>query len=214
MKFSFFIFLSLFYLSCSATPLSLPALHQAVKNNDLEKVKELAGTKKCNSNLLKDNNIEQMFFNGECFDVNFSTKLIKKTALFYVQSLEMAEFLISQGAIMNVKDKSDYTPLHYAENPAIAKFYLDYGLNIESKTKYNQTPLFIAVSHRRYDVAEFLFNQGANPYTKTEDGKSSLDVVEERSKYTFLSKPKRLMELFKTYQQAPSTTEENFEVSP
>ena len=87
-------------------------------------------------------------------------------------------------------------------------FLLKRVLDIEAKTKDDnegrgETPLYYAVLYDRYDVAEFLFKKGANPYAERFNGSSPLSEAKSKSRlYTF--RLNRLIKSFESY--TPSET--------
>ena len=207
------VFLNFLNSSCSPhyggdPPPALPAFFLAVEENDIEEVKKLASVKKCSSFDPKENwDTNRSAFEGECFDANVKS-WNGKTALFHVKSLEMAEYLVSQGAIVKVQDRYGYTPLHFAHTPAVAKFFLERGIDIEVKNEDKETSLFTAVEEERIETAKFLFQQGANPHAKTKLGGTPLSEAESQSKWhTF--KLNKLIKLFKSYTPPEPAKTEN-----
>ena len=92
----------------------------------------------------------------------------KKPALsFYDIPLELMDWLIAQGADVNVKDEYNRTPLHYhteVNNVEKVALLLDRGADIESKAAYDETPLFAAAHHP--EVTALLIARGANVKAK------------------------------------------------
>ena len=203
---------------------SLPlfSFHQAVQDDNMEEVKRFLSAKSCDSEEFGFKGQEYLVVEDEACSVAHCKKTVKsrallvedaicsdvnirspwrggrhRTALFYVRSLEMAEFLVSQGAIVKIKDKRGYTPLHLAHNPAIAKFFLDQGLNIEAQAHNGDTPLYRAIVDNRIETARFLFEQRANPYADS-GFKTPLEEAQSKSSWrTF--KLNRLIKDFKAY---------------
>lgn len=94
-----------------------------------------------------------------------------QTALHYAVlrgKREVVEFLLSQGADVNLKDKSwgfipwGFTPLKYASSKDIVELLISKGANVNAKDKYGWTPLDGAVWHGYKDIAETLIRVGAN----------------------------------------------------
>lgn len=152
-----FLLLSLNFVNVSCVDPRIPggrwlALHYAVKEGDMEEVKRLLSGEKCPPDTW---DIETSMNLGVCYDANLKD-ISGTTALFYAKSVEMAEFLISKGADIDIKNDSGNTPLYYA------------------------------VDRKRYDVAEFLFEQGANPRNRSDRDISPLSIAKYQSKwYTF-----------------------------
>ena len=176
-------------ISCAEPPYGGPAppiLIQAVEKDNIEEVKSLLEEEK--------------------EDVNV-TDIGEHTALFYVKSVEMAEYLISKGANINARNESQKTPLHTASNIAVAEFFLQNGLDIEAQTRdgdeWSATPLYYAVFDERYNVANFLFKKGANP--NAGNIKRPLDEAKSKSSwYTF--RLNRLIKEFESY-TSPETNQ-------
>ena len=137
----------------------------------------------------------------------------------HIYSVDMLKFLINEFKLDIHFTESDLvTSLHLAENPSVAKYLLDNGLDIEAKDSTNETPLFYAVYSYRHDVAEFLFERGANPYAKeTSFNRTPLSVLKSRLEESNLdrnnSNPeyqntlKRLIKLFESSEYNPELTE-------
>ena len=208
------VFLNFLNISCFDPPYgptyggpAPPALILAVEEDDMEEVKKLASVKKCSSFDENRGTTNWSAFKGECFDANVKT-WYGTTALFYVKSLEMAEYLVSQGADVKVQDDDENTPLHKAKTIAIAKFFLERGIDIEVKNEYKETPLYTAVKDERIETARFLFQQGANPHAKRKSGGTPLSEAKNRSKWhTF--KLHKLIKLFESYTPPEPAKTEN-----
>ena len=220
-----FLFLSVFCLSCDPfrgqseiVPYPLPNFHQAVQDDNMEEAKRFLSAKTCDSEEFKNKNLNYLAENAICSNVNFKIASRgwdnERTAIFYVRSLEMAEFLVSQGAVVKIQDKRGYTPLHFAHNPDIANFFLDQGLDIEAQTHDGNTPLYEAIVDNRIETARFLFERGANPYADT-GFKTPLEEAQSESSWlTF--KLNRLIKDFKSYtppKTNPSETSPNTDSS-
>ena len=119
--------------------------------------------------LLEANDLEALkaVFN-ECELNAYDRHSFKKPALsFYDVPLELMDWLIAQGADINVKDEYDRTPLHYhaqVNNVEKVALLLDKGADIESKAAYDRTPLFAAAYHP--EVTALLIAKGANVKAK------------------------------------------------
>ena len=105
---------------------------------------------------------------NECELNAYDRHSFKKPALsFYDVPLELMDWLIAQGADINVKDEYDRTPLHYhaqVNNVERVALLLDKGADIESKAAYDRTPLFAAAYHP--EVTALLIAKGANVKAK------------------------------------------------
>ena len=220
---------------------SLPlfSFHQAVQDDNMEEVKRFLSAKSCDSEEFGFKGQEYLVIEDEacsvanckrtvksraplvedtiCSDVNIRSPWRgrrRRTAIFYVRSLEMAEFLVSQGAVVKIQDKRGYTPLHFAHNPDIANFFLDQGLDIEAQTHDGNTPLYEAIVDNRIETARFLFERGANPYADT-GFKTPWSEAKSRSKWHTFSL-NRLIKDFDSYtppKTNPSETSPNTDSS-
>ena len=115
----------------------------------------------------KDLDALKAVFN-ECELNAYDRRSFNKPALsFYDVPLELMDWLIAQGADINVKDEYDRTPLHYhAQVNDIERvtLLLEKGADIESKTAYDETPLLGAGYHP--EVTALLIAKGANVKAK------------------------------------------------
>ena len=93
---------------------------------------------------------------------------------------DVVEFLLSQGADVNLKDKSwgfipwGFTPLKYASSKDIVELLISKGANVNAKDKYGWTPLDGAVWHGQKDIAETLIRAGANVNSRYNWGETPL----------------------------------------
>ena len=105
---------------------------------------------------------------NECELNAYDRHSFKKPALsFYEIPLELMDWLIAQGADINVKDEYDRTPLYYhaqVNNVEKVALLLEKGADIESKAAYDETPLFGAGYHP--EVTALLIAKGANVKAK------------------------------------------------
>merc|ERR1719205_367778 len=122
-------------------------------------------------------------------DVNdFGRDGFKRSALHYValsqnDHTNVAKFLITNGAMINAKDKDESTPLHFAArsgNVGIVKLLIENGAIIDAQKKYRYTPLFETIKTSKYvhashaAIAKILIKNGANIDMEKEDGYTPL----------------------------------------
>ncbi|MGQ4708130.1 ankyrin repeat domain-containing protein [Capnocytophaga gingivalis] len=119
--------------------------------------------------LLEANDLEALkaVFN-ECELNAYDRRSFNKPALsFYDVPLELMDWLIAQGADINVKDEYDRTPLHYhAQVNDIERvtLLLEKGADIEAIAEYDETPLHAAGYYP--EVTALLIAKGANVKAK------------------------------------------------
>ena len=83
-------------------------------------------------------------------------------ALYWKTPEIVTNFLISKGADVNIKDKTEYTPLHYASrnnNLELVKLLIAKGANVNAKEEHGITPLNFTCS---VEIKELLKSHGAN----------------------------------------------------
>ena len=126
----------------------------------------------------KDLDALKAVFN-ECELNAYDRYSFKKPALsFYDIPLELMDWLIAQGADVNVKDEYDRTPLHYhAQVNDIERvtLLLEKGADIESKAAYDETPLLGAGYHP--EVTALLIAKGANVKAKDDMNHNPMEVM-------------------------------------
>ena len=116
---------------------------------------------------------------NECELNAYDRRSFNKPALsFYDVPLELMDWLIAQGADINVKDEYDRTPLHYhAQVNDIERvtLLLEKGADIESKAAYDETPLFGAGYHP--EVTALLIAKGANVKAKDDMNHNPMEAM-------------------------------------
>ena len=109
---------------------------------------------------------------NECELNTYDRHSFKKPALsFYKIPLELMNWLIFQGADINVKGEYNRIPLHYhaqVNNVEKVALLLERGADIEAQNKYKNTPLLFAEYHA--EVAQLLIEKGANINAKDNMG--------------------------------------------
>ena len=149
--------------------------------------------------LLEANDLEALkaVFN-ECELNAYDRYSFKKPALsFYDIPLELMDWLIAQGADINVKDEYDRTPLHYhaqVNNVEKVALLLDKGADIESKAAYDRTPLFAAAYHP--EVTALLIAKGANVKAKDDMKHNPMEAMLYSVQSIDISKAAKTAELY------------------
>ena len=115
----------------------------------------------------KDLDALKAVFN-ECELNAYDRRSFNKPALsFYDVPLELMDWLIAQGADINVKDEYDRTPLHYhaqVNDVERVTLLLEKGADIEAIAEYDETPLHAAGYYP--EVTALLIAKGANVKAK------------------------------------------------
>ena len=149
--------------------------------------------------LLEANNLDALkaVFN-ECELNAYDRYSFKKPALsFYDIPLELMDWLIAQGADINVKDEYDRTPLHYhvqVNNVERVALLLERGADIEAQDKYKNTPLHFAEYNA--EAAQLLIEKGANINAKDDRGNTPLERMLFRLRNAYIEKAAKTAELY------------------
>ena len=145
----------------------------------------------------KDLDALKAVFN-ECELNAYDRYSFKKPALsFYDIPLELMDWLIAQGADVNVKDEYDRTPLHYhAQVNDIERvtLLLEKGADIESKAAYDETPLFGAGYHP--EVTALLIAKGADVKAKNDMKHTPMEAMLYAVQSIDISKAAKTAELY------------------
>ncbi|WP_408895308.1 ankyrin repeat domain-containing protein [Paenibacillus taichungensis] len=170
-KLGCFIFLLLLLVGCSndtGDTDKVPALFQAVYDNDLATVKELTKS--------NDGSINNLY--------KGSTVL---HAAIYNLDIEMIEFLVEAGADFTLKDKYGETPFFLASDLAnikAIKYFLGKGADPNERNQEGDTPLmkFAVRGNIPIDVflntMEIMVESGADLTIKNNQGETLLSKIE------------------------------------
>ncbi len=96
--------------------------------------------------------------------------------LFWVVSMEsqeILELLIANGADVNAKNEYRWTPLHNAAleaNKEIVELLIANGADVNAKTNYGETPLHKALYEKRKEIIELLIAKGADVNAENQFG--------------------------------------------
>lgn len=146
-------------------------LFDAVKQNNLEKVKIL---------------IEKGV------DLNYRYMCDKRTILFFLRNVKTFDYLISEGADINISNEFGYTPLHNASFYGIleiVKYLVSKGANVNAVTIDLYTPLRYAVEREHTNVIKYFLSIPVD--IKSENGDTILYI------YNFLKNFK--LKIFNMY---------------
>ena len=145
----------------------------------------------------KDLDALKAVFN-ECELNAYDRHSFKKPALsFYDVPLELMDWLIAQGADINVKDEYDRTPLYYhaqVNNVEKVALLLEKGADIESKAAYDETPLFAAGYHP--EVTALLIAKGADVKAKNDMKHTPMEAMLHTVQSIDISKAAKTAELY------------------
>ena len=83
--------------------------------------------------------------------------------LMYARGLNTTKLLYSYGFDVNQINSGGLTPLHYVNSADVAEFLIAKGANINAKDYLNgTTPLQIAATQGEFDIVKVLVSHGAN----------------------------------------------------
>ncbi|MFC2467031.1 MAG: ankyrin repeat domain-containing protein [Capnocytophaga endodontalis] len=145
----------------------------------------------------KDLDALKAVFN-ECELNAYDRRSFNKPALsFYDVPLELMDWLIAQGADINVKDEYDRTPLHYhAQVNDIERvtLLLEKGADIEPIAEYDETPLHAAGYFP--EVTALLIAKGANVKAKDDMKHNPMEAMLYSVQSIDISKAAKTAELY------------------
>ena len=145
----------------------------------------------------KDLDALKAVFN-ECELNAYDRRSFNKPALsFYDVPLELMDWLIAQGADINVKDEYDRTPLHYhAQVNDIERvtLLLEKGADIEAIAEYDETPLHAAGYFP--EVTALLIAKGANVKAKDDMKHNPMEAMLYSVQSIDISKAAKTAELY------------------
>ena len=145
----------------------------------------------------KDLDALKAVFN-ECELNAYERRSFNKPALsFYDVPLELMDWLIAQGADINVKDEYDRTPLHYhAQVNDIERvtLLLEKGADIEAIAEYDETPLHAAGYFP--EVTALLIAKGANVKAKDDMKHNPMEAMLYSVQSIDISKAAKTAELY------------------
>ncbi|WP_297891102.1 ankyrin repeat domain-containing protein [uncultured Capnocytophaga sp.] len=121
----------------------------------------------------------------------------KPTLSFYDVPLELMDWLIAQGADINVKDEYERTPLHYhaqVNNVERVALLLEKGADIEAQDKYKNTPLHFAEYNA--EVAQLFIQKGADIKAKDNMGYNVMERILARLSNGYLVKAAKAAEVY------------------
>jgi ankyrin repeat protein len=95
-------------------------------------------------------------------------------------STDAVEYLLSHGAQLDARGRSEQTPLQvaaYIGHSGVAKVLLDHGAIVDARGRWGETALHWAAFRGNADVAAVLLNRGADPNIQATDHTVDLNVM-------------------------------------
>ena len=92
---------------------------------------------------------------------------------------EVASYLLTVGAAVNVKNEFGITPLLdavYTASPEVVKKLLASGADVDAKDEEGNTPLHGAVQNNRAEIVKLLLAAGADATARNKEGESPIDL--------------------------------------
>ena len=146
----------------------------AVRNGDMESIKIIAESEEYKNN--KDKLAELIR----------SKDRYGKTSLHYIafttEGLNIAEFLLENGADINIQGIRGYTPLNQAAffgDIDLAKFFLEQGADSNTRNRFGNTPLHFAVRGKHLKIVKILLEKDTDVNAQNNEGFTPLDLAYE-----------------------------------
>ena len=113
----------------------------------------------------------------------------------WLGDIEVAKFLIENGANVNLVRSDGATPIFLAPTADMVDFLVSQGANLEHTTPYGFTPLTSAIFDENTYIAEHLVKIGADVNVLKLEGKSPLNMLNERKNIYIKRREKKLRDL-------------------
>jgi cyclase len=97
--------------------------------------------------------------------------------------VEIVEFLIERGAVVNSKNVADETPLHYAAalgHCEVVKLLIEKGALLNPKTILGETPLHYSTNLGQFESVQLLIEKRTDLNVKNNEGRTPLDYASDR----------------------------------
>jgi ankyrin repeat protein len=107
------------------------------------------------------------------------------TALHEANTVQVAEYLIAQGADVRARDQEGKTPLHSARAVEIVECLLRHGADVNARSKVGYTALWLTIyrlfnhtpHEHYYETIKLLLRYGADPTIRDQYGESALSLA-------------------------------------
>ena len=97
--------------------------------------------------------------------------------------VEIVEFLIERGAVVDSQNVADETPLHYAAalgHNEVVKLLIEKGASLDPKTRFGETPLHYSSDLGQFESVQLLIEKRADLNVKNNEGRTPLDYASDR----------------------------------
>ena len=126
------------------------------------------------------------------FDENDISPLFTSVRL---GDIKVTKFLIGNGANVNLVRSDGATPIFLAPTAEMIDFLISHGANLEHTTPYGFTPLTSAIFYEKTHIAEHLVRIGADVNVLKMEGRSPLNMLNERENIYIKRREKTLRDL-------------------
>lgn len=184
------VILALFLLG--AVSLYASEIHDAVRENDIERVKTLLKEDPSLLNALDDNSmtplntaafgghpelVRMLLENGADISIGDVDNSQPIHCAAISGNVQVAELLLAHGADVNEADNNGATPLTFATGRGhleMIRYLVEHGADINAQNREGLTFLHIAVWRGRTDIVQALLEQGADPNIGNNQGVTPL----------------------------------------
>lgn len=124
-------------------------------------------------------------------NINYKDKS-GKTPLHHAAAygqMEIANYLVSNGADINVKDNNDYTPLQiaaYEGHKDLVAFLVSKGADVNTVNSYGVCPIHRAIFGNNLDIVKILVSNGADVNARTVYGYAPIHEVTKFGQLDFV----------------------------